>query len=82
MDRILEGSDLCGYLTQAVDVILCLDISVLQVSKSSYPRIIQGVFKRSKILFKNYSLRGVPRPPLGQFIDYINSIGNLFTDDF
>ena len=32
MDRILEGSDLCGYLTQAVDVILCLDISVLQVS--------------------------------------------------
>ena len=32
VDQILEGSDLCGYLTQAVDVILCHDVSVLQVN--------------------------------------------------
>ena len=30
-DRIMEGSDLCGYLTLAVDVILCMDVGVLQV---------------------------------------------------
>ena len=33
IDSLLEGTDLTGNITQAVDVILCPDVSFLQVRK-------------------------------------------------
>ena len=35
IDSLLEGTDLTGNITQAVDVILCPDVSFLQVHELS-----------------------------------------------
>ncbi|XP_046846982.1 protein fuzzy homolog isoform X2 [Xenia sp. Carnegie-2017] len=43
-DRIMEGSDLCGYLTLAVDVILCMDVAVLQEYLDAFVEAVNSEF--------------------------------------
>ena len=37
IDSLLEGTDLTGNITQALDVILCPDVSLLQVQSYCHP---------------------------------------------
>ncbi|XP_031557182.1 protein fuzzy homolog isoform X2 [Actinia tenebrosa] len=44
IDNILEGTDLVGDITQAVDVILCPDVSVLQETLDAFVSALESEF--------------------------------------
>jgi len=50
IDSLLEGTDLTGNITQAVDVILCPDVSFLQVHKLQVIEEINICFLTERVL--------------------------------